>query len=270
MKYLIFKIIGILGLVATPIIMNSLYPLVKESGSIVARETWFEGCEILLIVFLIITMAGFSRFIAKMKAYIDFYTDFDDDQHLECYPKLKIYSFIKKIVAIISIVAIIVISILKEKVAFITNNYNYIILAIVSLVLVLFLINIIICFAIKVVPLHFDISIVLTIVGFALESMLIYFGCSQVVSMLITAPIFAFATLYFACACDDYISIDELFDWLCYDYYKNYYSMLCEKENSQNSKEKIEKKVNVRNTRKTTRKNKKENKSNKKQSNKNN
>lgn len=255
MKYWILKIVGILGLVATPIIMNSLYPFVKETGSIVARETWFQGCEIFLILFLVVTMAGFSRSIAKIKAFIDFHTDFDDDQDLDGYPKLKIYSFVKKILAIVSVVAIIVISLLRKKVAFIDNNLKYIVFSIVAVVFVLFLVNIIICFAKKIVPLHFDTSIVFAIFAFVLEALLIHFGCNEIVAALISVPFFALAALYFACSIDELISIDELFDWLCYEEYEKHYSMLCEKEKSQEAQAKIEKKVSVRNARKTRRKN---------------
>ena len=55
MKYLVLKIIGILGLVVTPIIMNGSYGYVEDFGSIIARESWFEAYELLLIVFLVIT-----------------------------------------------------------------------------------------------------------------------------------------------------------------------------------------------------------------------
>ena len=265
MKYLIFKIIGILGLIGTPILMNFLYPAVKETGSIVARETWFEGFEILLIVFLIVTMAGFARSIAKIKAYIDFHTDFDDDQHFDFYPKLKIYSFVKKIVAIVSVVAIIVLSSLKEKVEFVGNNYHYLMFSIVALVFALFLINIIICLILKVVPLYFDRSIVYVIVGFVIEYALMHFGCSEIIASVVAVPFFALSALLFACACDDFISMDELFDWLCYEDYVKHYSMLCEKEKLQEAKEKMEKKIGVRNARKNNRKDKKEQKKHKKE-----
>lgn len=96
MKYWIFKIVGILGLVVTPIILDSFYNVVVEMESLYARRTWYELCTVLLVVFLVITLAGFARSIAKIKAWIDFHTDFDDDQELDGYPGVKIYAFVKK------------------------------------------------------------------------------------------------------------------------------------------------------------------------------
>lgn len=271
MKYLVLKIIGILGLVVTPIIMNGSYGYVEDFGSILARKSWFEAYELLLIVFLVITMAGFARSIAKMKATFDFYTDFDDDQHLDFYPKIKVYSFVKKIMTILAVVAIIVLSILREDIAAIDKNYNCIMLVITGVVFALYLASIITCLVAKVAPLYYDRAVVLIIIGIAIEEVMMYFGCKWIIAMMIPSPIYAFAILYLASALDDFISIEEVFDWICDDEYNKHYKKLCDREKEkeekkelsehrQNKKAKIETKQTVRAEKKKVKQEQKEEK----------
>lgn len=239
MKYWIFKIVGILGLVVTPIILDSFYNVVVEMESLYARRTWYELCTILLVVFLVITLAGFARSIAKIKAWIDFHTDFDDDQELDNYPGVKIYAFVKKIAGIVLLVAIIAVSAMNNHVEFVTNNYGTIIIVLVATLLLLFVANIVICLIMRIVPLHYDMAVVLGALGFIIEISFIYLGIARIYSMLASVPFYAFAALYFSTVFDEFITIDEVFDWLCDDMYDEYYKKLCDKEKAKNAEKEL-------------------------------
>ena len=184
-------------------------------------------------------MAGFARSIAKIKAWIDFHTDFDDDQELDGYPKVKIFAFVKKIAGIVLLVAIIAVSAMRDHVAFVANNYTLIIIILVATLLLLFLANIVICLIMKIVPLHYDMAVVLGTIGVVIEIAFIYFGIARIYAMIITVPLYAFAALYFSTVFDEFITIDELFDWICDDTYDEYYKELCEKEKAQKEKQEL-------------------------------
>lgn len=252
MKYWILKIIGILGLIATPIILNATYDDVAALNSIVASRTWNEGCIILLVLFLVVTMAGFARSLAKIKAWIDFHTDFDDDQELDGYPKVKVFSFVKKIVAIVIVVAMIVFVVLNNKVEFVTNNYSKIMFVFVAVLFVLFLASIIVCLTMKIVPLYYDVAVVCAIIGFAIDSIFIYVGIERVYAMIASVPLYAISAICVSTVFNEFITIDEFFDWICDDKYDEYYKELCEKEkqvlskNKQAKQQKIENKPVVR------------------------
>ena len=96
MKYLILKIIGIAGLVITALCSDYfINEFLSDEYSSRTSICFIEVYGLLLIVFLLITIAGFSRTIARIKALIDFYTDFDDDPDLDGYPKLRIYKIFR-------------------------------------------------------------------------------------------------------------------------------------------------------------------------------
>lgn len=271
MKYWILKIIGILGLIATPIVLNATYNDVIDMNSIVARKTWHEGCIILLVVFLVITMAGFARSIAKMKAWIDFHTDFDDDQELDGYPKVKIFSFVKKIVAIVLVVAMIVFLVMNEKVAFVTNNYGTIKFIFLAVLFVLFLASIVLCLIMRIVPLYYDVAIVCAIMGIAIDTMFIHFGIAYIYAAIVSVPLYAVSAICVSTVFNEFITIDEVFDWICDDTYDEYYKELCEREkakevkqelskNKQAKQKKIENKHTIREQKKQSKNNKKQTK----------
>lgn len=241
MKYWILKIIGILGLIATPIVLNATYNDVIDMNSIVARKTWHEGCIILLVVFLVITMAGFARSIAKIKAWIDFHTDFDDDQELDGYPKVKIFSFVKKIVAIVLVVAMIVFLVMNEKVAFVTNNYGTIKFIFLAVLFVLFLASIVLCLIMRIVPLYYDVAIVCAIMGIAIDTMFTHFGIAYIYAAIVSVPLYAVSAICVSTVFNEFITIDEVFDWICDDTYDEYYKELCEREKAKEVKQELSK-----------------------------
>ena len=264
MKYWILKIIGILGLIASPIVLNATYDDVVTFDSIVARRTWHEGCIILLVLFLVITMAGFARSIAKIKAWIDFHTDFDDDQELDGYPKVKIFSFVKKIVAIVIVVAMIALSVMKNKVDFVTDNYSRIMFILVAVLFVLFVASIIVCLIMRIVPLYYDVAVVCAIIGIAIDSIFLYYGIARIYSAIASVPLYAVSALCVSTIFDEFITIDDIFDWICDDTYDEYYKKLCDKEkatkelskNKQAKQKKIENKRVVKEQKKHSKKNK--------------
>ncbi|MBQ8425486.1 MAG: hypothetical protein IJX17_05650 [Clostridia bacterium] len=238
MKYLIFKIIGILGLVATPFISKAYEEVVKPSYSVFKEAYWFDLYSFLLVIFFIITLAGFSRSIAKIKAFIDFHTDFDDDPDLDGYPKLRVFSIIKKIILITSVVGVVISAILTGFIPFFKDNIYYIVTSALCLVFAITLINIIACLIMKIIPLKLDWAVFYAVIAFVLYYMLPYWGCEDNLKSIILSPIIALSLLNFLFVTEEYISADELFDWLYRDEYESFYKKLCDKENKQKEKEK--------------------------------
>ena len=281
MKYWIFKIVGILGLFLTPFIYIGYADKYLMGENVYFIEEWVLVYQSLLILFLIITLAGFARPIARLKALIDFHFDFDDDQELEDYSKLHTFAIIKRIVFWTASVGGVAIAIMANWFP-VMNDYiiGYLIVA-ASLIVLLALINIIICICKQINPIYADIGVIFAIVGFVLYLLLPEWGVSYLFTMIICSPIFAIALLYFAFAADDLISFDEVFDWVCADEYNEYYKKLCEREKEQEAKEELsahkqakQKKIETKQTKRAEKKEtkqaikteKKTNKTNKKDS----
>ncbi len=239
MKYWIFKIVGILGLFLTPFIYIGYADKYLMGENVYFIEEWVLVYQSLLILFLIITLAGFARPIARLKALIDFHFDFEDDQELEDYPKLHTFAIIKRIVFWTASFGGIALGIMTTWFPAL-NNYivGYLICA-ASLIILLALINIIICICKQINPIYSDIAVIFAIVGFALYLLLPMWGASYLFTMIICSPIFAIALLYLAFAADDLISFDEVFDWICADEYNEYYKKLCEREKEQEAKKEL-------------------------------
>lgn len=240
MKYWIFKIIGILGLVFTPFIYLGYYDqYLAGINSRYMDVEWLYTYEALLIVFLIITIAGFARPIARLKALIDFHTDFDDDQELEDYPKLRIFAVVKRCVLWVAIIGFVVLAILANWVPALSKGSIYYLIASLTLSAILALVNIIICICKQINPIYADIGVLFAIIGVALFFHLDMWGVTHIVILVVTSPIFAIALLYLAFAADDLISADEVFDWVCADEYNEYYKKLCEKEKEQEAQKEL-------------------------------
>lgn len=237
MKYLILKIIGIAGLAVTAFCSDYfIKQFLSDEYSSRSSFVFIELYGLLLVIFLLITIAGFARTIAKVKAFIDFHTDFDDDEDLDGYPKLRIYKIFRLIMFFITLAFVIVSSILMEQVSFFKENIYYIVASSICLVFALSFLNIIMCLIARVVPLKFDWAIIYSMIAIVLYFMLPYWGCKESISKLILAPIVALALLYFAFANEEYISADLLFDSLFRDEYNSYYKKLCDKEKQQKDK----------------------------------
>ena len=232
MKYLILKIIGIGGLIIMALTGNYF---IEQFLTDTSRSSYvyIELYGILLVLFLIITIAGFSRIIARIKAFIDFHTDFDDDEDLDGYPKLRIYKIFRLVIFFVTLAFVVVSLILTNYVSFFKENIYYIVASSICFVFLLSFLNIIMCLITKVVPLKFDWAIIYSMIAIILYFMLPYWGCKEMVTKFILAPIVALALLYFAMANDDLISADILFDNLFRDEYDDYYKKLCEKEKQQ-------------------------------------
>ena len=280
MKYWILKIVGILGLFFTPFIYIGYADQHLESmNSRYMNAQWGFVYEGLLIFFLLITIAGFARPIAKLKALIDFHFDFDDDQDLDGYPKLHTFAIIKRIIFWTVSFGALALVIMSNWFPVLNDYIVGSLIFVASLNILLSLINIIICICKQINPIYADIAVIFGIIGLVLYFVLPELGVLYILTMIIVSPIFAVALLYIAFAVDDLISFDEVFDWICADEYNVYYKKLCEKEKEQEAKKelsahkqakqkKIENKPIVRAEKKQAKQTKREEKQNKKTENK--
>ena len=240
LKYLIFKIVGILGLIVTPVVCIGYYDEhLNELNSRYMDVEWLYGYEGLLILFLLITIAGFARPIARLKALIDFHTDFDDDQELDGYPKLYKFAIVKKVMLGVSVGGSVLLAILAGKFSAIDNILIYLIVGLFSINILLALINIIICLCMRINPIYFDIGVIFAIVGVGLFFFMEDKGISFLIVSMATAPIFAIALLYLAFAAEEHISADEVFDWFLDDEYNDYYKKLCDREKAQKADDEL-------------------------------
>jgi hypothetical protein len=231
MKYWILKIIGIAGLVITAFCSDYfINEFLSDEYTSRSSFLFIELYGLLLILFLVITIAGFSRTIARIKAIIDFYTDFDDDPDLDGYPKLRIYKIFRLVMLFVIAAFVIVSLILTNSVSFFKENIYYIVASSICFVFALSFLNIIMCLIARVVPLNFDIAIIFSLIAVVLYFMLPYWGCNDKISKLILAPIIALALLHFAFSNDDYFLADFIYDDLIRDEYDSYYKKLCDKE----------------------------------------
>ena len=240
MKYWIFKIIGIIGILFTPFIyLGYEQQHLAGSDSWLMPIRWLEGCLILLIVFTLITIAGFSRSIARLKALIDFHFDFDDDQDLDGYPKLYVFKIVRRVLFWVIIGAIVLMLVLSNWFSVFGTVVVYFAIAGAGLVVLLALINIIICLCKKIEPLYGDIGTIFLIVAIFLYFALQTWGVNYMFVMIINAPLLAVGLLYIFFSRDDELSAYEVFDWFCADEYNDYYNMLCEREKEQEAKNEL-------------------------------
>ena len=265
MKYWIFKIIGILGLIGTPFFCNFYFDRYVDPYVIEGLLDWLIMYGLLLVVFLLLTIAGFSRPIARLKAWFDFHTDFDDDSDFDWHPKLGVYTLVKRITEASLIFVFAVVLILTGFVPFFAKNIEIIYFSMAGVIFVMTLISIISCLVAKILTLKFDWGLMYAIIAISLALLLPKWGCSVVVTTMIVAFIAAISLLYFALASEEYISAEEIFDWLFHDEYYDYYAKLCEREKEQDAEAKVEKRFHARNTRINNKKLKKEEKKTKKE-----
>ena len=242
MKYWIFKIIGILGILFTPFIyLGYEQQHLANSNSRFMSIYWFEGCLILLVVFVLMVIAGFSRSIARIKALIDFHFDFDDDQDLDGYPKLNVFRIVRRVLFWVCVGVIIFMLIMTNWFSVYEKIVAYFAMISAILIVLLALINIVICLCKKIEPLYGDIGIIFLLIAVFLYFALQIWGINYMFIMLINAPLVAVGLLYIFFSKDDKLSAYEVFDWFCADEYNKYYKMLCDKEKDQESKDELSK-----------------------------
>ena len=123
----------------------------------------------------------------------------------------------------ILVVAIIVVSIMNGRVDFVANNYGTIMFSLVGVLFALFLASIIVCLIMRIVPLYYDIAVVLTMIGLAINFAFDYYGIAHIYAMMASVPLYAIAALCISTVFDEFISIDEFFDWICDDKYDDNY-----------------------------------------------
>ena len=140
---------------------------------------------------------------------------------------------------LVLVVAIIVVFIMSGSVDFVANNYGTIMFALVGVLFALFLASIIVCLIMRIVPLYYDIAVVLTMIGLAINFAFDYYGIAHIYAMMASVPLYAIAALCISTVFDEFISIDELFDWICDDKYDEYYKELCEREKAKNAKQEL-------------------------------
>ena len=240
MKYWIFKIIGIIGILFTPFIyLGYEQQHLANIDSLYMPYRWLEGCLILLVVFVLLTIAGFSRSIARIKALIDFHFDFDDDQDLDGYPKLHVFKIVRRVLFWVMIGSILLMLILTNWFSVFETLVVYFSIVSAGLVVLLAIINIIICLCKKIEPLYGDIGIIFLVVAIFLYFALQTWGVNYMFVMLINAPLLAVGLLYMLFSKDDMLSAYEVFDWFCADEYNKYYKMLCDREKEQESKKEL-------------------------------
>ena len=243
-KYLIFKILGFALLFATPLIYSSYYDAyLAEESFYYMNIQWLYTCEFLMVAALLLIAAGFARSIAKVLAFIDFHTDFDDDQELEDYPRIQRYSIIKRIVMLASLAIALVLSVVSGYVPAVADVIADIWVVVAVIILAMAIVNIIVCLCAQVTPLYFDISTLFFVISVWLFFAMISWGVLPVVISIVTSLPCAIAVLYAAIASEEFISAEEIFDKLFYEDYKAYYAKLCEKEKAAEAKANMDKRL---------------------------
>lgn len=244
LKYLILKIVGILGIVAATIIWDYFVSFYERDSYY--RYVVVSLMQIALLVFSLITIAGFSRIIARAKAIIDFHTDFDYDPDLDGYPRLKKYLYVKNIVLCVLAALLVVVSLISRKIEALADIQKYFFMASLAVAFITTLIGVISFFVVKVETKKFEMGLFYLFLLAILSTVLAHFECSYLVMMIFTTPLFSVALICFALSSDDGIFFEDIIDNLLDEEYTSYYAELCRREKEQEKKEKKTNKFNLK------------------------